>query len=340
MKRSVVDSFVFMGLLTGCPAFAGDIDASWVTVGDAGNPADSGSGAGDVAYDFRIGTFEVTNAEYAAFLNAKAALGNPLNLYSPSMTSDPRGGILRTGAGSIADPFVYTPKPNMANKPVNQVSWYDGIRFANWLHNGQGDGDTESGAYTLMGGTPVPANPNAIVRNPDALVWIPNNDEWHKAALYEPGASGNGYWNFATRSDAIPTIAQANAMGDISNPGANVVNYFGGADWNGLNGNVTTVGSAGPLSASFYGTFDMNGNVFEWTEDLIIHPQFGAMRARRGGSWVEDWNVFFGGGFGSATPTLETFSFGLRVASVVPEPATGMLLVLALAAVKLRRQPK
>jgi hypothetical protein len=42
----------------------------------------------------------------------------------------------------------------------------------------------------------------------------------------------------------------------------------------------------------------------------------GIMRARRGGSFVEDWNVFFGGGFGSATPTIEIASFGLRVASL------------------------
>jgi hypothetical protein len=49
---------------------------------------------------------------------------------------------------------------------------------------------------------------------------------------------------YPTQSDAIPTVGTANATGDISNPGANVANYFFGADWNGQNGNVTTVGSA------------------------------------------------------------------------------------------------
>ena len=58
-------------------------------------------------------------------------------------------------------------------------------------------------------------------------------------------------------------------MGNISNPGANVANYFNGADWNALDGNVTTVGSAGPLSYSFYGTADQGGNVSEWNEALI-----------------------------------------------------------------------
>ena len=41
---------------------------------------------------------------------------------------------------------------------MNYVTWYDTIRFANWLNNGQGTGDTETGAYTLLGGTPTPSN--------------------------------------------------------------------------------------------------------------------------------------------------------------------------------------
>ena len=68
------------------------------------------------------------------------------------------------------------------------------------------------------------------------------------------------------RSNSAPTIATANSVGDISNPGTNVANYNCGADWNGQNGNVTTVGSAGPLSQSFYGTSDQGGNVYEWNE--------------------------------------------------------------------------
>ena len=42
---------------------------------------------GAVSYDYRIGTNEVTNAQYAEFLNAKAA-SDPLGLYNTSMGSD------------------------------------------------------------------------------------------------------------------------------------------------------------------------------------------------------------------------------------------------------------
>ena len=44
-----------------------------------------------------------------------------------------------------------TVKPGSANKPITIVSWFDAARFCNWLHNGQGSGSTETGAYTLNG---------------------------------------------------------------------------------------------------------------------------------------------------------------------------------------------
>src|SRR4029453_12023492 len=76
---------------------------AWVNIGDPGNPGDSSNGGsvGAVAYPYRIGKYEVTNAQYAAFLNAKAALGDPLGLFNAQMQSQPRGGIERTGNGTI-----------------------------------------------------------------------------------------------------------------------------------------------------------------------------------------------------------------------------------------------
>jgi hypothetical protein len=40
----------------------------------------------------------------------------------------------------------------MADKPVNYVSFFDAMRFINWLHNGEGSGDTETSAYTIGNG--------------------------------------------------------------------------------------------------------------------------------------------------------------------------------------------
>jgi hypothetical protein len=108
----------------------------WVPIGDPGNDSDpqpAGS-FGSVDYEYSISKFEITNAEYAIFLNAKAA-SDPLGLYSPSMESDFLGGIVRVGTPGN---YSYTVKDGFADKPVNFVTFFDALRFANWLENGEG----------------------------------------------------------------------------------------------------------------------------------------------------------------------------------------------------------
>jgi formylglycine-generating enzyme required for sulfatase activity len=296
-----------------------------VPVGNAGNAGEFQSQGtfGAVAYEYRIGTTEVTNAQYAEFLNAKAA-SDPLELYTTNMDSDARGGITRSGSDGS---YTYTAKTDMGNKPVNWVSWYDAIRFSNWLHNGQGSGDTETGAYTLLGFDIEPSNGLSITRNVGATWFLTSEDEWYKAAYHQPSAQGgdsDDYWLYPTASNTAPTIATANSVGDISNPGANVANYSSGADWNSLNGNVTTVGSAGVMSDSFYGTADQGGNVSEWNEALIE----GADRGLRGGTHFSGSSSMRSSSLGQEVPTGEIYYIGFRVATV-PEPSTAVLAILA-----------
>jgi formylglycine-generating enzyme required for sulfatase activity len=324
-----------------CPAKAVTIDT--VPIGNAGNAPDQLYDYqnpntllfGGVPYNYRIGTTEVTNAQYAEFLNAKAA-SDPLALYNTDMGSNARGGVTRSG---VDGSFTYATRANMADKPVNFVSWYDSIRFANWLNNGQGAGSTETGAYTLgrLLANGAPANQAGITRNVGATWFLTSENEWYKAAYHQPAAQGgdaDNYWLYPTRSNSVPTVATANSVGDISNPGANVANNQNGAIWNGVLdgfGNVTTVGSAGPLDQSFYGTSDQGGNVWEWNEASI----FGG-RSVRGGGW-SDSNVganHLAASFrGSQDPAIEPNSFGFRVATVataVPEPSGFVLAALGL----------
>lgn len=258
------------------PAFA-VINIDYVPVGHAGNAADPETGSlyGAVAYAYQIGKYEVTNAQYTAFLNAADPTGaNANGIYNTGMASDVRGGITYTAGAASGE--KYTIRTSMGDKPVNYVSWYDSARFTNWLHNGQGSGSTETGAYTLSGST------GTITKSVGATVWLPSENEWYKAAYYQPSGAGgdtDNYWNHATQSNTTPTVASVNAIGDVSNPGANVANYSSGADWNSLDGNVTTVGST--AANNYFGTADMNGNVREWNDTVIA----GSSRGLRGGSW-------------------------------------------------------
>ena len=135
-------------------AWAGEESLEFVTVGDAGNAAASITGThyGAVAYDYQIGKYDVTVAQYTAFLNA-VATSDPFGLYNTNMASGSAAcGILRSGSPGT---YTYSVIKN-GNYPVNDVSWGDAARFCNCLQNGQptgaeGSGTTETGAYTLAG---------------------------------------------------------------------------------------------------------------------------------------------------------------------------------------------
>jgi len=261
------------------------INIETFTVGDPGNPEDPATGFGSVGYSYSIGKYEVTNSEFVAFLNAVDPKGtNPSGVYNEQMASDTRGGILFNADAPTSS--KYRLKANMGNKPVVYVNWFDAARFCNWMSNGQGAATMETGAYTLAGlGEGVVASPAKNAINPNTgfppTWWIPSENEWYKAAYYDPETDrpAGPYWAYPTRSDTVPAVATANAAGDISNPGPNVANY--NYAWDSTNGNVTTVGSAGVRSASFYGTFDQGGDVAEIVDVSSTRLNL------RGGSWED-----------------------------------------------------
>ena len=213
-----------------------------VLVGDVANSADTtvmqdgSSGYGSVSYTYRIATNEVTNGQYTEFLNAVDASGANLHaLWNSGMTDNVNGGVLFNAGAQ--DGSKYSLKPGYGNRPVISVDFFDAMRFANWLNNGQGSGDTETGAYTLSLGGLAP-------RNAGVTVWIPSEDEWYKSAFYDPtpgAGGGDNWWLYPTRSNLTPTSIDPNGSDQ------NSANY--------ARGFTTDVGGY-TLAKSYYGTFD------------------------------------------------------------------------------------
>jgi len=308
-----------LACLVVAPARAG-ITYQQVTVGNAGNANDTGAGLiGAVAYDYQIGKYDVTIGQYTAFLNAVAAT-DTYSLYNSIMGTDLNiAGISQTGgSGSYAYSVL-----GSANQPITYVSWWDSARFSNWMANGQPTGaqsstTTENGAYNVNGAT----SGNAVAKNatnPNTSAaptfFIPNENEWYKAAYYSPsygGAGVGGYYAYATQSNTI----QGNVVGSA----ANQANYNNGVysvtqlgSYSSSQNYLTDVG-AFTNSGSFYGTFDQSGNVFQWN-DLDGAP--GSSRGLRGGCWDSyafDVSSSFSLSFG---PSFESNFIGFRLASPV-----------------------
>ncbi len=298
----------------GASTALGTITIPTVPVGNAGNAADSTPNGpfGSVAYAYNIGSTEVTNAQYAEFLNA-VAYDDTNSLYSTGMAGG-FGGITRSG---FIGAFTYATVPGRQNNPVNFVSFWDSARFANWLHNGQptgpqSNGTTEDGAYMLTAGG-IAAN--TVTRNAGWQWAVTSSNEWFKAAYHQPAAQGgdsDNYWLYPTSSNTAPTGAQANYV-----PAAI--------------GDTTAVAS---YAANFYGAFDMAGNVYEWSDTILAPPVRGPLW---GGAfdnvagWLTPANAY------APPPLTEREQVGFRV-SQVPGPSTVALGGLAIGGVMAGRR--
>ena len=303
-----------------------------VTVGDVGNPNDT-TGYGGVSYIYNIAVTEVNLFQYTAFLNAVAAT-DTYSLYNADMGTDSNSaGITRDGSSGS---YTYAVKGSGA-RPVTYVSWFDAARFANWVANGQPTGaqqnsTTENGAYSLLGVTTGGGfTKNAMNPNTGATTtwWIPNENEWYKAAYYDPGASGpsDDYWLYPTQSDSAP--------GNTTGAGTNQANYNDG-DYSvtqsagySSSQNYLTDGGAYSSSGSYYGTFDQGGNLWERTDAVT-----GSSGDARGGSWSSNYETLQSSYRSGSGSTDELNFLGFRVASateasiVVPEPSTAVVIMM------------
>lgn len=294
MRRFTLTVLGALALTVVSTANAQSVIPEMTYIGGAGNAADTAvmrdgtTGYGAVNYDYYVGTTEVTNAQYAAFLNS-VAKNDTNGLYNAQMEDY---GIIRSGtAGS----YVYSITNGLGQRPVVFVSFINAARYCNWLTNGAStSASTETGMYTITAD-------GLFTRNADAWAAggyaITSEDEWYKAAYYN--VADGGYTLYATGN----TIDQ------------NLANYYVTLSPYNLGHTADT----GSYAAEQNGTYDMTGNAFEWTEAV----QKGAFRTLRGGSFTS--NDF---GLESLvrtyyySPDYESLIVGFRVSSlgVVPEP--------------------
>jgi formylglycine-generating enzyme required for sulfatase activity len=208
-----------------------------------------------------------------------------------------------------------------ANRPITYVSWFDAARFANWMSNGQPQGaqdatTTENGAYALNGATRgVAVARNAVNPNTGAppTYAIPLENEWYKAAYYSPALNdgAGGYSLYATQSNTTP----GNAIGDTPNQANYFTTVFSltqSSDYLSMSRNYLTDVGAYTASGSFYGTFDQDGNVWQWNDlDGAAVPY----RGLRGGYWFSGSVPLQSVLYSTDAPTRVENAVGFRLAS-------------------------
>jgi formylglycine-generating enzyme required for sulfatase activity len=270
----------------------------FVNIGNAGNSADTTT-FGAVPYAYRMGTYEITQ-----------------DAINKATTS----GMANVTAGAWT-----------GNQPAANISWYEAAAFVNWLSTSTG----KQAAYNLTfsdgnwsmtlwsSGQAWTAGGENLYRHKNAYYFLPSENEWYKAAYYNP--AGSNYFDFPTASDSIPA-----GVGSGTAAGTAVYNQA-------LLAGPAEVTQAGGLSP--YGTMGQGGNVWEWNESAFDGSNTSPSETRtiRGANWDNGGTAMLSTDRFDNSPTIEVDYFGFRVASV-PEPSSALLMMLGLGALMLKRR--
>ncbi len=317
-------------------------DAIYQSCADAPAGSKGCLSVGAVNHPYGIGELEITVDQWVAFLNTVDADGtDPHDLYNPSESSSawPRFGQINYSAKAKDGSHYSVAFPEWSDKPYGFSNFLRAARFVNSLQNGkliskskstsagfeithykvQLSTKTNRGMYDLPG-----SRATGATRADDTGFVVPSQDEWIKAAYYDPSGGGtNSYWKYPTNAgvfgDGTATApAQTTldpATGDVTNAATQPVATFHASntaapawcppevqpasDCSTVNpfgidastygdiyqGSLGTVGQA--QTRSPWGTLDQGGNVVEWTDTITPPP------AGNGGGRV--WRRLHGG---------------------------------------------
>ncbi len=312
---------------------------------------------GGVKDTYGIGEFEITVSQYVTFLNTVDPDGKNLRqLYLDNMnpTVWPKYGSIGYSSGAAFGQHYSVAYPEWAQKPFNFGDFRRGAEFVNSLFNGtvlsktsSSSGGfkyvtykvrlspkTERGMYDMTTETPTRTESTGFV--------LPSNDEWVKAAYYDPKHGGtNSYWVYPTGPFDPPNPSKLNpTTGDVVNADKQPLATYNPND---PNSSVDTPGSpagAAPnwcpsqagsncdqlpidfppgldLEKNFmgnvstigqaktpspWGAYDMGGNVVEHTDSLAPQPP--------GYNFVRDWRYYHGGVANAPAYQVAIYGFG------------------------------
>ena len=271
----------------------------FVNIGNTGNAADTTT-YGAVPYEYRASIYEISQND---------------------ITKATASGMSNVTAGAWSN-----------NQPAANINWYEAAAFVNFLNTNSG----KTAAYDLTFSNSQwsmalwsseqawTAGGTNLYRNKNAFYFLPSENEWYKAAYYNP--AGTNYFLYPTGSDTAPTPVASGTNG-------------GSAVFQGVASVPAIVDSAGGLSP--YGTMGQGGNVFEWNESAFdgSNSSSSESRAFRGGRWSSSGVNLRSSVRLNGDPTGELDTIGFRVASV-PEPSTYVLVLMGAGALYLWKRRK
>ena len=202
--------------------------------------------------------------------------------------------VARSEGWAVENPSFF---PGDEQRPVEQVNWWEALRYVNALSRAQGLEECYSDFGGCDGDDPGSDQECGSVSWPGGLgctgYRLPTEAEWEVAAR----AGGAGMFQGCGAQGAADACDGSN-MGvcDAVNPDLDAVGVYCAND----PGGPAAVGSK---AANAWGLYDAHGNVWEWAWDRYaadygghqglagvvedpIGPQAGDYRVERGGSWV------------------------------------------------------
>jgi len=252
----------------------------FVNIEDLDNSQDFFKNLGNVNYKYRISKYLITNEKFIFYLND---IDN--NLFNKTDCYDDRCGIEWNKKFYVKNDFE--------KKPIAFINPKIAKKFCNYIYNIENNLNLETESCYYL---------NSNKRISSKGYFLPNLNEWHKAAFY----NGKTYNIYPIKNNLSPIYCKAKEN-KIINPNINTINFNNAFDYNEYNGFISNVGDCG--SHSEYGVYDMAGNLHE----LIIDEK----EYLAGGSW-HSWRTSLKNGEYFEYDPLKYFgsTIGLRLIKI------------------------